>query len=209
MRKTNVRAAGRRAGRSRIVTSPTTGAVLAFDVAGLVALATRADCLIELVPQVGEFVTEGDPLFRVSGGRPLTMAETCTSAVAIGGERTMQQDPGFAFRIVVDIASKALSPAINDPTTGVLALDQIHRLLRTVADAAVGFGPRLRRRRAVAAGLPDAGLGRLRQPVGHRDSALRPREHPDCPPHAGHAREPDRGGAAATGGAAAQRNWSC
>jgi uncharacterized membrane protein len=44
----------------------------------------------------------------------------------------MEQDPMFAFRILVDIALKALSPAINDPTTAVLALDQIHRLLRVV-----------------------------------------------------------------------------
>ena len=52
----------------------------------------------------------------------------------------MEQDPTFAFRIVVDIASKALSPAINDPTTGVLALDQIHRLLRTVAGRQLDTG---------------------------------------------------------------------
>jgi hypothetical protein len=38
----------------------------------------------------------------------------------------------FAFRIVVDIALRALSPAINDPTTAVLAIDQLHRMLRTV-----------------------------------------------------------------------------
>ena len=44
----------------------------------------------------------------------------------------MEQDPMFAFRILVDIALKALSPAINDPTTAVLAMDQIHRLLRVV-----------------------------------------------------------------------------
>jgi uncharacterized membrane protein len=44
----------------------------------------------------------------------------------------MEQDPLFSFRIMVDIALKALSPAINDPTTAVLALDQIHRLLRAV-----------------------------------------------------------------------------
>ena len=44
----------------------------------------------------------------------------------------MEQDPLFAFRIIVDIALKALSPAINDPTTGVLALDQLNRLLRLV-----------------------------------------------------------------------------
>ena len=44
----------------------------------------------------------------------------------------MEQDPAFAFRIVVDIASKALSPAINDPTTAVLAIDQLHHLLLNV-----------------------------------------------------------------------------
>ena len=44
----------------------------------------------------------------------------------------MEQDPLFAFRIIADIALKALSPAINDPTTGVLALDQLNRLLRIV-----------------------------------------------------------------------------
>jgi uncharacterized membrane protein len=54
------------------------------------------------------------------------------AAVAFGPERTLEQDPLFAFRILVDIALKALSPAINDPTTGVLALDQVQRLLRTV-----------------------------------------------------------------------------
>src|ERR1700746_300730 len=45
---------------------------------------------------------------------------------------TAEQDPTFAFRIVVDIALRALSPAINDPTTGVLAIDQLHRMLRMV-----------------------------------------------------------------------------
>ena len=44
----------------------------------------------------------------------------------------MDQDPTFAFRIAVDVALKALSPAINDPTTAVLAMDQLHRMLRTV-----------------------------------------------------------------------------
>src|SRR6202008_3807685 len=52
--------------------------------------------------------------------------------VPFGPERTIEQDSAFAFRIVVDIAIKALSPAINDPTTAVLAIDQLHRLLRTV-----------------------------------------------------------------------------
>jgi uncharacterized membrane protein len=53
-------------------------------------------------------------------------------AVVLGVERTMEQDPTFAFRILVDIAIKALSAAINDPTTAVMAIDQLHRLLRLV-----------------------------------------------------------------------------
>jgi len=125
---------------SRTVATKRTGVVLSFDAAGLVVLARRADCMIELVPQVGEFVTFGDPLFRLyRGGNAITDHEL-GQAVAIGPERTMEQDPEFAFRIVVDIASKALSPAINDPTTAVLALDQIHRLLRAVAGRQLGSG---------------------------------------------------------------------
>jgi uncharacterized membrane protein len=46
----------------------------------------------------------------------------------------------FAFRIIVDIASKALSPAINDPTTAVLAIDQIHHLLRDVGSRSLVEG---------------------------------------------------------------------
>jgi len=117
----------------RAVASQATGAVLAFDEAGLVELARRADCLIELVPQVGDFVTRGDPLFRLYRGGEAVTDHQLFEAVAFGPERTLEQDPEFAFRIIVDIASKALSPAINDPTTGVLALDQLHRLLGAVA----------------------------------------------------------------------------
>ena len=105
--------------------------VLAFDVQGLVALGVRYDCLIELAPQVGNYVAPGDPLFRVHGGINLPM-DVLRDSIALGAERTMEQDPAFAFRVIVDIASKGLSPAINDPTTAVLALDQIHHLLRHV-----------------------------------------------------------------------------
>jgi uncharacterized membrane protein len=108
------------------------GVVLAFDIAGLVPLAQRADCVIEMVPQVGDFVAVGDPLFRVFQGGASLPADALCHSVAVGQERTLEQDPTFAFRIIVDIASKGLSPAINDPTTAVLALDQIHHLLRDV-----------------------------------------------------------------------------
>jgi uncharacterized membrane protein len=116
---------------TRLIASPKAGVVLAFDIPGLVALAKRADCVIELVPQVGDFVAVGDPLFRILGSASPREDELHQS-VAVGQERTLEQDPAFAFRILVDIASKGLSPAINDPTTAVLALDQIHHLLREV-----------------------------------------------------------------------------
>ena len=66
------------------------------------------------------------------GGAIAIKDRAVLSTVAFGPERTLEQDPMFAFRIIVDIALKALSPAINDPTTAVVALDQVQRLLRMV-----------------------------------------------------------------------------
>jgi uncharacterized membrane protein len=106
--------------------------VLAVDLETLVDVARKADGVVEFVPQVGDFVASGEPLFALHGGAARIDDRTLRAAVAFGGERTMEQDPLFAFRILVDIALKALSPAINDPTTAVVAIDQIHRLLREV-----------------------------------------------------------------------------
>src|SRR5262249_20334566 len=104
------------AGPCRTIQCPQDGAVLAFDVNGLRELASGADCVIELVPQVGDYVAVGDPLFRVFGDLRGSAADALGQLVAIGAERTPEQDPALAFRIMVDVASKALSPAINDPT---------------------------------------------------------------------------------------------
>ncbi|MFL6229978.1 MAG: DUF2254 domain-containing protein [Pyrinomonadaceae bacterium] len=116
----------------RVVLNEEDGAMLAFDLKGLVSLAGRANCLVELVPEVGDFIAAGDPLFHVFRGGTKLSDDALRYSVAIGHERTLEQDPMFAFRVMVDIASKALSPAINDPTTAVLAIDQIHHLLRDV-----------------------------------------------------------------------------
>jgi uncharacterized membrane protein len=106
------------------------GTFLAFGSHDLVALARRAGCTIELIPQVGDFVSSDDPLARIYPPDAAISDEAVNALVAFGPERTMRQDPMFAFRIMVDVASRALSPAVNDPTTAVLAIDQIHRLLR-------------------------------------------------------------------------------
>ena len=106
--------------------------VLAVDLETLVEEAQRSDGVIELMPQVGDFVAYEEPLFALYGGAAVIDDQKLRATVAFGPERTMEQDPMFAFRILVDIALKALSPAINDPTTAVLALDQVHRLLKAV-----------------------------------------------------------------------------
>jgi uncharacterized membrane protein len=108
------------------------GVLLAVNVEALVAAARRAGVVVELVPQVGDFVATDEHLFYVYGNAAAVDDGGLRALAAFGTERTMEQDPMFSFRILVDIAAKALSPAINDPTTAVLAIDQIHRLLRRV-----------------------------------------------------------------------------
>jgi uncharacterized membrane protein len=106
--------------------------VLALNVPALVAEAQRTGCVIEFAAQVGDFLGVGEPLFYLYGQADAVDDKRLRTFVALGSERTMEQDPMFAFRIEVDIALKALSAAINDPTTAVLAIDQLQRLLGTV-----------------------------------------------------------------------------
>ena len=103
-----------------------------MNLKALVAEAQRQNAIIELVPRVGDFVATGDLLFRVHGSGGSIDERRLGGTVALGPERTIEQDATFAFRIIVDIAIKALSKAINDPTTAVLAIDQLQRLLGVV-----------------------------------------------------------------------------
>lgn len=104
--------------------------VVAINTTALTAEAEKANGVIEFAPQVGDFLGKDEPLFFLHGNASRIDEQLLRGSVVFGGERTIEQDPLFAFRILVDIAIKALSPAINDPTTGVLAIDQLQRLLR-------------------------------------------------------------------------------
>lgn len=124
---------GRRLGEpDRTVLYESRGVLLAVDFRGLARHGREAGGIIELVPRVGEFVGRGEPLFHLYGKAAAVRDGVLLNSLAFGAERTVQQDPMFGFRILVDVAVKALSPAINDPTTAVLAIDQLHRLLRVV-----------------------------------------------------------------------------
>jgi uncharacterized membrane protein len=108
----------------------TSAIIVAVDVERLIIEAGKAGGVIEFAPQVGDFVAVDEPLFFLHGTASSIGDHILRSCVILGSERTMEQDPLFAFRILVDIAIKALSAAINDPTTAVLAIDQLQRLLR-------------------------------------------------------------------------------
>jgi len=109
------------------------GILQSVDREGLVVLARTADAVIEMVPRVGDFLAEGYPLFRIHGDAGAIDDRRLQGSVAIGDERTMRQDVGFAFRVLADISARALSPGVNDPTSATQALDQIELLLRQLA----------------------------------------------------------------------------
>jgi uncharacterized membrane protein len=108
------------------------GVVTSFDRDLLLAVALEADATVELVVAVGEFVDTGLPVVRVHGGARVDEA-LLRAAIAIGEERTIEQDPAFAMRLIVDTAIRALSPAVNDPTTAVHGLDALEVVVRDLA----------------------------------------------------------------------------
>jgi uncharacterized membrane protein len=121
---------------SLTVRSTRPGAVQAVDLRGVATWAARHECLVVMRHSVGEFVETGEPLFEVYGnfGRADTAEHALRGLVALGLERTIEQDPAFAIRVMVDVASKALSPAINDPTTAVQVLDYLGDSLRVIGE---------------------------------------------------------------------------
>ena len=122
-----------------VVPSLRAGAVQAVDFRGLARFAREASCLVVVRPAVGDFVPEGAALFAVYGGAPLdgAAAESLRSMMVLGIERTIEQDPAFAIRVMVDIAIRALSPAVNDPTTAVQVLDHLGDTLRLLGAASL------------------------------------------------------------------------
>jgi uncharacterized membrane protein len=103
--------------------------VQAVNIPALLQLASRAGCIIEMVAEVGDAVFDSTAILRVYGSSGPLPEKSLRDTIDLGGERTFEQDPKYAIRMLVDIAIKALSPAINDPTTAVQALDQVEDLL--------------------------------------------------------------------------------
>src|SRR6185503_7931637 len=115
-------------------------AIAAYDVQALVALAQKAGGLIALPFAVGDVVIEGECFLKLLGGHMSLPQSDLLGAVHLELERTFEQDPKYAVRLLVDIAIRALSPAVNDPTTAVQALDQIVDLLRRLGSSRLRIG---------------------------------------------------------------------
>ena len=115
-------------------------AVQAVDVPALVNFAKAAGGIIEMVVAVGDTVVELMPVLHVLGAREAADERKLREGIEFGEERTFEQDPKYAIRLLVDIAIKALSPAINDPTTAVQALDQIEDLLLRLGQRQLEIG---------------------------------------------------------------------
>ncbi|TXK59158.1 DUF2254 domain-containing protein [Alkalisalibacterium limincola] len=115
-----------------VILARSSGYIQDVDVARLERLACRLDTVIELPHRVGGFVSEGMALVRIKG--PVEPDEDAASDVhssfTLGRQRTIQQDPSFGLRQLVDVAMKALSPGVNDTTTAVLVVDRLSALVR-------------------------------------------------------------------------------
>ncbi|MET9323904.1 DUF2254 domain-containing protein [Streptomyces sp. NPDC003038] len=114
------------------------GVLRDVDVERLVQSARRHGAVLRLVPRIGDYVMAGTPLLAVHGGRGPLSAASVASAVSLGSDRTSRQDLGFGLRQLADIALRALSPAVNDPTTAVQCLDRIVHLLAALGQRPLG-----------------------------------------------------------------------
>jgi uncharacterized membrane protein len=95
----------------------------------LVDLAERSDALIEMISRVGDTLVESTLMLRIYSARETLRDCDLLKAIKMGSNRTFEQDPKYSIRLLVDIALRALSSGVNDPTTAVQALDQIEDLL--------------------------------------------------------------------------------
>jgi len=120
-------------GPALVVRAPESGWVQQMSRRAVVA-AVPAGSVVRLETRVGAFLTAGTPLATIwpRPGRPTAVASALDDAVVLGATRTMQQDVDFGLRQLNDITLRALSAAVNDPTTaieGILRLGTVMRPL--------------------------------------------------------------------------------
>jgi uncharacterized membrane protein len=128
---------------TQLVRAAKAGAIQAIHVEGLVRWARAHDAQLVLDRAVGDFVGTGATIVTIYGGSgDLEAAEReLNGMIALGDERTIQQEPAFAIRIMVDIALMALSPAVNAPTTATQVIGHLGETLRVIGVTDLGRRP--------------------------------------------------------------------
>lgn len=120
--------------------APRHGTITHVDYAVILRWAKEHDVVVTLDRPVGQFLTEGQHMLRVWGefdeSDDPEQTRKVYGAIGLGPQREMRQDVAFGLRQLVDIAERALSPGINDPTTAVQCIDEIHRILRLLVQRA-------------------------------------------------------------------------
>jgi uncharacterized membrane protein len=113
------------------ILSETSGYIRYIDTHRLLATAKSHSVKVEVLRRVGQFVPEGVPLLRVYKGERLSTEglSDLRDVFDFGPSRTLQQDIEFGVLQIVDIALKAISPAVNDPSTAITCVDQLSRIL--------------------------------------------------------------------------------
>ena len=113
------------------VLAPRSGVVNQVDDDQIVAIGSRHDCRVDLVPRIGDFVPAHAPLFTTSRPLPPEVRDELRAAVLLGLDRTLERDMAYGFRMLVDMAERSIaeSPFV-DPTTAAQAIDRLHDCLR-------------------------------------------------------------------------------
>jgi len=109
---------------SGVVRAPGSGYLQYVSMSTLMDISTRSNSVIRLLHRPGHFVVEGNPLAQVwpAGAAP-GVARALGGAHATGPHRTLTQDVSFAVDQLVEIAIRALSPAVNDTFTALACID--------------------------------------------------------------------------------------
>lgn len=128
----------------RQVAARQSGILVDFEEEALFRVAMRIDGVVCVLPRIGAFVSEGSLLLELSGKHPIDEEglKRLEKMIRLSSERSLYRDLGFGLQQLVDIAARALSTGINDPATAVQVIDQLHELMRVLADRRLGIACR-------------------------------------------------------------------
>jgi uncharacterized membrane protein len=161
------------------IASTQSGYIQDIDTKKLFRLACERQVIFRVDNPVGEFVVEGRPLVSTSEPMDSDFSKRVRRLFGISSYRTVEQDPAFGIRQIVDIALRALSPGINDATTAINSIDYLHIVLQHVVSMKVHGGvhmdgetPRLQLQSLGPEHLLDIALNEIRQNAREHVSVL-------------------------------------